>query len=159
MLQVQNVFVRPTSGQASIKARIAHRNFEVEEGDLITLLNVYTSYEKFKTHSWCQKYFINFKAIKRATEIRTQMRKLIKKLNIPMSSCLGNMELLLKCLTAGLFPHAAYLHFNGIYKTVRGSKDLHIHPNSCLYTIQQPQWWVYKLEIFLYFEKKNFYRN
>lgn len=89
MLQVQNVFVRPTGGQASIKARVAHRNFEVEEGDLITLLNIYTSYEKFKNHSWCQKYFINFKAIKRATEIRTQMRKLIKKLHIPLASCSG----------------------------------------------------------------------
>ncbi|XP_001605302.1 probable ATP-dependent RNA helicase DHX35 [Nasonia vitripennis] len=140
MLQVQNVFVRPNSGQAAIKARVAHRMFEVEEGDLMTLLNVYTAYEKYKTNSWCQKYFINSKAIKRATEIRTQMRKLIKKLKIPLSSCLGNVELLLKCITAGLFPYAAYLHYSGVYKTVRGGKDLHIHPNSCLYTLEQPQW-------------------
>lgn len=54
----------------------------------------------------------------------------------------GNTELILKCLTAGLFPHAAYLHYSGVYKTVRGNRDLHIHPNSCLYTCQQPQWYV-----------------
>lgn len=89
MLQVQNVFIRPGGGQAALKARVAHRMFEVEEGDLITLLNIYTAYEKNKTNSWCQKYFINSKAIKRATEIRTQMRRLIKKLKIPLSSCLG----------------------------------------------------------------------
>jgi ATP-dependent RNA helicase DDX35 len=89
MLQVQNVFVRPTSGQAAIKARVAHRMFEVEEGDLLTLLNVYTAYEKNKTNHWCQKYFISSKAMKRATEIRSQMRKLIKKLQIPMKSCSG----------------------------------------------------------------------
>ncbi|XP_011503063.1 PREDICTED: probable ATP-dependent RNA helicase DHX35 [Ceratosolen solmsi marchali] len=140
MMQVQNVFIRPNSGQAAIKARIAHRMFEVEEGDLLTLLNVYTAYEKNKTNHWCQKYFINSKAMKRVTEIRIQMRKLIKKLQIPMKSCSVTVEGILKCITSGLFPHAAYLHYSGVYKTVRGNKDLYIHPNSCLYTLEQPQW-------------------
>lgn len=90
MLQVQNVFIRPGGGQASLKARVAHRMFEVEEGDLLTYLNVYTAYEKNKVNSWCQKYFISSKALKRATEIRTQMRKLIKKLKIPLVSCNGS---------------------------------------------------------------------
>lgn len=47
-----------------------------------------------------------------------------------------------KSLTAGLFPNAVYLHHTGIYKTVRGDIELYIHPNSVLYTIQQPQWLV-----------------
>uniref|UniRef100_A0ABD2VZY6 RNA helicase n=1 Tax=Trichogramma kaykai TaxID=54128 RepID=A0ABD2VZY6_9HYME len=140
MLQVQNVFIQPAGGQASIKARIAHRKFEVAEGDLLTYLNVYTAYEKNKTHSWCQQNFINFKAIKRATEIRTQMRKLIKKLGLPLLNCGINTELILRCIAAGLFPYAAYLHYTGVYRTVRGNRDLHIHPNSCLYTLEQPQW-------------------
>ena len=89
MLQVQNVFIRPTTGQGSIKARVAHRLFEVEEGDLLTLLNVYTAYNKNKTYSWCQKYFINAKALKRAIQIRKQMLDLLKKLNLPISSCNG----------------------------------------------------------------------
>lgn len=52
----------------------------------------------------------------------------------------GSVQQILKCLTAGLFPKAAYLHYTGTYRTVRGNKDLYIHPNSCLYTLQQPQW-------------------
>ncbi|XP_076750371.1 putative ATP-dependent RNA helicase DHX35 isoform X2 [Xylocopa sonorina] len=140
MLQVQNVFIRPAGGQAAIKARVAHRKFEVEEGDLLTLLNVYTAYEKNKTPSWCQKLFLNNKALRRATEIRTQMQSMMKRLNISLVSCNGNVEQILKCITAGLFPKAAYLHYTGVYKTIRGNKDLHIHPNSCLYTLQQPQW-------------------
>ncbi|KAK0162211.1 hypothetical protein PV327_008565 [Microctonus hyperodae] len=87
MLQVQNVFVRPGGGQALIKARIAHRKFEVKEGDLITLLNIYSAYGKNKVNSWCQKYFLNAKALRRATEIRTQMRSLLRRLNIPIKSC------------------------------------------------------------------------
>ena len=87
MLQVQNIFVRPTTGANSIKARIAHRKFEVEEGDLLTYLNIYNIYDKNKTNMWCQQNFINVKGIRRATEIRTQMRKLIKKLGLPVMSC------------------------------------------------------------------------
>lgn len=94
MLQVQNVLIRPIGGQASIKARIAHRLFEVEEGDLITLLNIYTAYEKNKIANWCQKNFLNIKALRRATEIRTQMRQLIKKLDIPLKSCNGKIFLI-----------------------------------------------------------------
>ncbi|XP_014211335.1 probable ATP-dependent RNA helicase DHX35 [Copidosoma floridanum] len=140
MLQVQNVFVRPTSGQAAIKARIARRLFETAEGDLLTLLNVYAAYEKNKTNSWCQKYFVSSKALRRATEIRVQMRKLVKRLGIALESCGVNIEPILRCLTVGLFPHAAYLHYSGVYRTVRGNKDLYIHPHSCLYTLEQPQW-------------------
>ncbi|XP_044016696.1 probable ATP-dependent RNA helicase DHX35 isoform X2 [Aphidius gifuensis] len=140
MLQVQNVLIHPGGGQASIKARIAHRKFEVAEGDLLTYLNIYTAYEKYKSSGWCQKNFLNVKALKRATEIRTQMRKLMKSIGIKQASCDGNVKQLLKCITAGLFPNAAYLHYTGVYKTVRGNKDLFIHPNSCLYTLQQPQW-------------------
>ncbi|XP_020295918.1 probable ATP-dependent RNA helicase DHX35 [Pseudomyrmex gracilis] len=142
MLQVQNVFIQPGGGQAALKARIAHRKFEVEEGDLLTLLNVYTAFDQNKTPAWCQKYFLNHKALRRATEIRVQMHKMLKRLNIPLTTCNGNVQQILKCLVAGLFPKAAYLHYTGVYRTVRGTKDkdLYIHPNSCLYTLQQPQW-------------------
>ncbi|XP_034189179.2 putative ATP-dependent RNA helicase DHX35 isoform X1 [Osmia lignaria lignaria] len=140
MLQVQNVFIRPAGGQAAIKARIAHRKFEVEEGDLLSFLNVYTAYEKNKTPSWCQKHFLNHKALRRATEIKAQMHCMMRRLDIPLISCNGNVQQILKCLTAGLFPKAGYLHYTGVYKTVRGNRDLYIHPNSCLYTLQQPQW-------------------
>lgn len=44
MLQVQTVFSKPVTGQGQIRARIRKRDFEVGEGDLITLLNVYNSY-------------------------------------------------------------------------------------------------------------------
>jgi ATP-dependent RNA helicase DDX35 len=43
MLQVENVFLTPP-GQ-SAKARMAKRAFEVAEGDLLTLLNVYNAFK------------------------------------------------------------------------------------------------------------------
>lgn len=89
MLQVQNVFTLPGGGQAALKARVMRRKFEAEEGDLVTLLNVYTAYETQKTTSWCHQNFLNHKTLRRATEIRTQMRQMLKKLRIPLISCNG----------------------------------------------------------------------
>lgn len=108
MLQVENVLIRPAGGQASIKSRIAHRKFEVEEGDWLTLLNIYTAFEKNKSAGWCQKHFLNAKALKRATEIRAQMRRLIKTLNIPFNSCEGRPSGIL-VITENVLKHCEFL--------------------------------------------------
>ncbi|PSN42130.1 putative ATP-dependent RNA helicase DHX35 [Blattella germanica] len=133
MLQVQNVFTKPSGGQASIQARIAKRKFEVEEGDLMTLLNVFTAYVKQgMSQEWCRKYFLNHKGLRRAQEIRTQMLRLLQKFNVPIVSCEADTEKVCRAITASLFPNAAYLHYSGVYRTVRGDQELHIHPNSVL---------------------------
>lgn len=94
LLQVQNVFVRVTSGAASIKARVERRKFEVIEGDLLTMLNVYTAYRKVvesekSSKAWCHEHFVNHRAMKRVSEIRTHMLRLLAKLNVPVVSCNG----------------------------------------------------------------------
>lgn len=87
MLQVENVFTKPAGGQASIKARVQKRNFEVEEGDLITLLNVYTGFMgSHMAKDYCHRHFLNYKALKRVVEIRFHIEKMMKKYNIPMLS-------------------------------------------------------------------------
>ncbi|KAK9510945.1 hypothetical protein O3M35_005616 [Rhynocoris fuscipes] len=146
LLQVENLFVTVTSGAASIKARVKKRNFEVEEGDLITALNVYTSYLKIAENArkqWCFTNFVNYKSMKRVDQLLSQMKGLLKTFGIDFTSCKGKVETICKCITAGFFSNAAYLHSSGIYKTIRGNYDLHIHPSSVLYTLPQPQWVIY----------------
>ena len=94
LLQVQSVFVRITSGAAALKARVERRKFEVSEGDLLTMLNVYSAYREVvesekSSKAWCNEHFVNHKAMKRVTEIRTHMLKLLEKLNVPVVSCHG----------------------------------------------------------------------
>lgn len=145
MLQVQSVFSKPLSGQAQITARIKKREFEVEEGDLLTLLNVYTAFcVNGRTKEWCGQHYVIYRNLKRAHELRQQMEKLIRnKLGVPMVSCNGDINILLRCITSGYFPNAAYLHHTGVYRTCRGNKELYVHPLSCLYTIQQPQFLIF----------------
>lgn len=145
MLQVQSVFSKPVTGQGQITARIRKREFEVAEGDLITLLNVYSSFVgSGRTKEWCGRHYLIYKNLKRAHELRTQLANLSRnKLGMPLISCNGDIEVLRRCITSGFFPNAAYLHHSGVYRTCRGNRELHIHPMSCLYTLRQPQFVVF----------------
>ncbi|CAH0546363.1 unnamed protein product [Brassicogethes aeneus] len=144
MLQVEVIFTKPSSGKSSINARIQKRLFEVEEGDLITYLNVYNGFlQSDMAREFCHKNFLNYKSLKRVVEIRSRLQKVLKNYDIPIVSCQRSTETVNKCIVNGLFPNAAYLHGSGVYKTVRGDIELYVHPDSVLYTIKQPQWVVF----------------
>lgn len=144
MLQVQQVFSRPVSGQGSINARRARRNFEVAEGDLITMLNVYQAFvANGCTKEFCGQHHIMYRHLKRVVEIRNQLASLIThQFKLKLISCSDTVTIR-KAVTAGLFPFAAYLHHSGSYRMVRGDAEVSIHPTSCLYTEKQPSWIVF----------------
>ena len=136
MLQVENVFQTP-SYQAP-KARSKHREFEVEEGDMITLLNVFSSFtSKLYTDGvetckhWCSTHFIKYKTLKRANQLYERLCGTLRKFGLngqASKSCSGDD--IRRCIVSGLFPNAAYLHPSGVYRTVRGDIPLHMHPYS-----------------------------
>ena len=136
---------------------------QVEEGDLLTLLNVYYAFHNrggsdwSKSKHWCATHFLRYKALKRfecfllahfsnilsrATDLREQLFKVLKRFGMPVVSC-TNKEVILKTITMGLFPNAAYLAPTGVYKTVRGDIPLKVHPKSVLYTVKMPPHVVY----------------
>ena len=155
---------------------------QVEEGDLLTLLNVYYAFHNrggsdwSKSKHWCAAHFLRYKALKRfeflffcvcfllvcflfvcfflsiisnnlnilsrATDLREQLFKVLKRFGMPIVSC-TNKEAILKTITMGLFPNAAYLAPTGVYKTVRGDIPLKVHPKSVLYTVKMPPHVVY----------------
>uniref|UniRef100_T1J1R0 RNA helicase n=1 Tax=Strigamia maritima TaxID=126957 RepID=T1J1R0_STRMM len=139
MLQVQCVFLN-----TSPQARKAHRQFCVEEGDMITLLNVYTAFHRFgKSKQWCQQNHLHYKGLLRAVEIYEQLSKFLKKFRVPKISSEGNVDVVRRCIAAAFFANAAYFHPSGLFRTIRGDYPLHIHPSSCLYTEQPPEWVVF----------------
>ncbi|KAJ8707921.1 hypothetical protein PYW08_010287 [Mythimna loreyi] len=158
MLQVDNVFLKPSGGQESANAKISRRNnFEVAEGDIIMYLNIMDAYLKLKSSQdekrnakackqWCQKYYINYKVMEKACEVRDSLEKLIKR-KFKMEDAVfdgvdlgpGKTERIMKCVLSGYFPQAAYLTASSSYRGVRGA-SLHISPDSCLFRVQQPKW-------------------
>lgn len=146
MLQVQSVFSRPTTGQGQLTARVKKRAFEVAEGDLIALLNVYTAFVRGgRTKEWCGRNYVIYRNLKRAYELREQLHKLVRnQIGMPVTSCQGDTRVLQRCIASGFFANAAYMHHSGVYRTCRGNRELHVHPLSALYTLtRQPRFVVF----------------
>lgn len=142
MTQIQNVFVTP-SGQRNTSDKMK-RKFSVEEGDHVTLVNVLAAFLKYgSSKKWCHEYFLNYKGLTRAVQIRDQLTRLLTRFSIPIVSCEENVDKLRRCITSGFFANAAYLHYTGEYRSVRDDHPLHIHPTSVLAVEKPPQWVVF----------------
>ena len=86
MIQVENVFTTLHGD----RARVARRKFEVEEGDLLTILNIFLAFEKSgRSKAWCGAHFLRFKALKRAAELREQLFKVLNRFGVELTSTLG----------------------------------------------------------------------
>ncbi|KAG2687765.1 hypothetical protein I3760_09G066000 [Carya illinoinensis] len=82
---------------------------------------------------------------KKVVEIREQLRRIAQRLGIVLKSCERDMQVVRKAVTAGFFANACRLEafsHSGMYKTVRGSQEVYIHPSSVLFRVN-PKWVVY----------------
>lgn len=117
----------------------AKLRFASAEGDHVTFLNVYKGFlQSNKSSKWCHKNFINYHAMKKAMEVRDQLRKIAQGLGIELKSCDGDMQAVRKAVTAGFFANSCKLEpysHNGMYKTVRTSQEVYIHPSSVLFRV------------------------
>uniref|UniRef100_A0A8C9QAW3 DEAH-box helicase 35 n=1 Tax=Spermophilus dauricus TaxID=99837 RepID=A0A8C9QAW3_SPEDA len=117
MMQIQNVFVIPSNQKS--QAMREHRKFAVEEGDHLTMLNVYEAFIKHKKSSqWCQEHFLNYKGLVRAATVREQLKKLLVKFQVPKKSSEGDPDPVLRCIVSGFFANAARFHSTGAYRVI-----------------------------------------
>lgn len=78
MLSVQNPFVHPRGGGRERRERVreAMEEFAVTEGDHITYLNVFNSFDDAGNDSeWCKENCLNHRTLVRAGEIRQQLSR------------------------------------------------------------------------------------
>ena len=130
MLQVENVFA---SGWSD-KVKVMTQRFEAEEGDFLTILNVFNVFKKFgMKRNWCKSNALRYKALKRAYDLREQLDKTLRRLNVPLVTS-SDQDTVLKCIVSGLFPNAAHLQHSGEYKSIRGDVPLRVHPTCVLFT-------------------------
>ncbi|KAM3357179.1 hypothetical protein P3S68_023893 [Capsicum galapagoense] len=131
----------------------AKLKFAAAEGDHVTFLNVYKGFiQSNKSSKWCHKNFINYHAMgspnptfRKVIEVREQLKRITQRLGIGLKSCQGAIQAVRKAFTAGFFANAARLEpfsHNGMYKTVRTSQEVYIHPSSVLFRVN-PKFIVY----------------
>lgn len=120
----------------------ARRKFAAEEGDHLTLLNVYQAFvTKGKKESrWCRDNYLNYKSMTRAVSIRAQLKRYLERFGINVDETLAmpkkeenKGEQIRKCLTAGFFGHAARMQPDGTFRTISGGVMLHAHPSSLMF--------------------------
>ncbi|KIJ47273.1 hypothetical protein M422DRAFT_164154 [Sphaerobolus stellatus SS14] len=147
MVAVQDVFIIPDGAPGAL-AELERRKFTAEEGDHLTLLNAYNAFVRYgKGSSWCKSHALSFRAMSRAVSIRAQLKKYMQRFNLPLQSCEGDAKRLRQCLVSGYWRNGARWVADGTYRSVRGDKVLHVHPNSVMFTRKPKSGWVVFHEI------------
>ncbi|KAI4207612.1 MAG: hypothetical protein LQ346_000419 [Caloplaca aetnensis] len=119
----------------------ARRKFAADEGDHLTLLNVYQAFvtKGRKDSKWCRDNYLNFKSMTKAVSVRGQLKRYLERAGINVDESLasqttqGHKDQIRRCLTAGYFAHAARAQPDGSFRTVSGDVVLHAHPSSLLF--------------------------
>jgi ATP-dependent RNA helicase DDX35 len=142
MLSVTPIFTS-TSQESVLSTK---RRLGCKEGDHVTLLNIYNLFHK--THSFqdrkqlCKDHRLHMRALQRAGQLRDQLRNVLRRLKKPIVSCECDVEVLLRCLTTGLFMNAAQRTKGNMYRTVKGEALVKLMPSS-IATVKHPPWVVY----------------
>jgi pre-mRNA-splicing factor ATP-dependent RNA helicase DHX15/PRP43 len=144
MLSVPNVFVRPPEERQEADA--ARSKFVHEDGDHLTLLNVFHAFmQNGADSSWCYRNYLNFRALKNAENVRTQLATLAKKLGLDFEANDFNSRdyypSVRKCMLEGFFMQVAHLERNGTYQTVKDDQPVVLHPSTGL--AGKPEWVIY----------------
>ncbi|CAL9208824.1 probable pre-mRNA-splicing factor ATP-dependent RNA helicase DEAH9 isoform X1 [Musa acuminata AAA Group] len=144
VLSVQSIWVSMWGAQKEfdeVKLR-----FAAAEGDHVTYLNVYKGFlNSGKSSQWCYKNYLNYQAMKKVVDVREQLSRLLRRLGLALKSCEKDTQILRKAIIAGFFANSCHLEeysYNGLYKTVRSSEEVYIHPSSVLFRVN-PKWVVY----------------
>jgi ATP-dependent RNA helicase DDX35 len=140
------------------KMETSRRKFAVEEGDHITLLNIYQAFitKGKKEARFCHDNYLNFKSLTRAVSIRGQLKRYLERFGISVPETLSSNpnlqplsvggpdkgEQIRRCLTTGYFAHAAKMQPDGTFRNVAGGTVLHAHPTSLMFN-RKAEWVIF----------------
>lgn len=141
--------------------------FTSELGDHFTLLNIWNDWQDTGfSNIWAEENFLQYRTLKRAKEVRTQLESLCKRVGLnyilqdqkKLASPDDNIRGIQKALVAGFFPNVARLSkFGSNYVQLKRKLPVHIHPSSVLYPLKPPPKLVLYHELVL--TSKEYMRN
>lgn len=146
MMQIQDVFITPYRQRH--QADVIRKKFAVEEGDHMTMLNVFTKFvENGRSKKWCSDHFVNYRGLMRADNVRSQLVRLLKRFEIEKVSSRGLIncsENIRQCLVTGFLSQAAQYHYTGKYMTVKESFPFNMYKgSSIMFKKDYPKWVIF----------------
>ncbi|KAI5290344.1 hypothetical protein KEM52_000498 [Ascosphaera acerosa] len=163
-----SVWVRQDGG-GKAQRESTRRAFAAEEGDHLTYLNVFVAFTTAPSArkapaQWCHAHGLDYKFLCRAVSVRNQLRRYLERVGA-VSAVTGRTETetlgrrgaasataesVQRCLTTGLFAHAARMQPDGTFRPVAragspgggGEVTLHAHPSSLMFN-RKADWVVF----------------
>ncbi|KNC98504.1 DEAH-box ATP-dependent RNA helicase PRP43 [Spizellomyces punctatus DAOM BR117] len=144
MLSAPNCFIRPNDQRR--QADEAKSQFTHQDGDHLTLLNVFHAYKsKEGDQSWCYQNYLNQRSLKNADNVRTQLVRIMERRGLELVSTPFESkkyyENIRMALTAGFFMQVAHLERTGHYLTSKDNQVVQLHPSCGL--DNKPEWVIY----------------
>lgn len=148
-LSVPQLFMRPR--ETAKAADTAKAQFSHPDSDHMTLLNAYAAYEatpEREREQWCWDNFINNRSVQSASNVRSQITNIMRKLDVPVISSDrkgdGSFAFsdIRRALTTGMFMQVAFKTRAGDYLTAKDNQLVSIHPSSVV--ISKPEWVIFE---------------
>ncbi|SMQ54025.1 unnamed protein product [Zymoseptoria tritici ST99CH_3D7] len=148
LLSVPQLFNRPAAARKradEMKALFAH-----EDGDHLTMLNVYHAFKgpeaQANPKQWTHDHFLSFRALQQADNVRMQLKRIMEREEVELISTpftdknyYNNIR---RALVSGFFMQVAKKDSSGkSYTTVKDNQAVLLHPSTVLG--QDSEWVVY----------------
>ncbi|KAK9470990.1 P-loop containing nucleoside triphosphate hydrolase protein [Dipodascopsis tothii] len=133
MVSVESVFYTPHDDRRNADAE--RLKFAVDEGDHLTLYNVYQAFVGRGNQSakWAHNHYLNYKALERAASVRRQLVRYMDRMGVRQSSTLATATAVAKCLAAAHFSNAARMQPDGSFLLVADGSTVWVHPSSMMF--------------------------
>lgn len=133
------------------KADEAHKQFQDEKSDFITLLNLWQSYHQQAKHltqnklrKWCEKQFLSYMRMREWLDIHSQLLSQLKDMQFIFNRQPAEHDTVHRALLSGLLSHVAMRSDSSEFTGARNRK-LRIFPNSSLF--KKPPKWIMAAEV------------
>jgi pre-mRNA-splicing factor ATP-dependent RNA helicase DHX15/PRP43 len=139
LLSVPQVFVRPPAQRKradEMKTLFAH-----EDGDHLTLLNVYHAFKSQQAQAdprkWCHEHFVSLRALQSADSVRQQLKRIMEQSELSLiSTSFEDKNYYInirRALVAGFFMQVAKREGTGkTYRTVKDDQAVLLHPSTVM---------------------------
>lgn len=146
MLSVPVVYIRPNDRRKEADA--AKAQFAHADSDHLSLLNTYDAFADPEVGAmdpkWCFNNYLNFRALKSADNVRSQLKRIMDRLQLPLLSPKTEQERYTKtqkALVLGFFMQVAHLEKSKSYLTLKDNQIVQLHPSTCMDL--KPEWVLY----------------
>lgn len=148
LLSVPQVFTRPAAKRK--QADEMKQMFSHEEGDHLTMLNVYHAFKgpdaQENPKQWCHDHYLSYRALQQCDNVRMQLKRIMEREEIELvSTPFDNKDYytnIRKALCTGFFMQVAKKDTSGkTYVTVKDSQSVLLHPSTVLG--QDSEWVLY----------------